>query len=67
MGMNRNIVTGSPLQNAAAILLGDVVTEDVAETGPDVEMISVSDTATENPAKRKRGRPSATGDRKSVV
>lgn len=57
MGRNRNFVTGSPLQNAAAILLGDIVTEEVTETGADVEMISVSDTPTEIPAKRKRGRP----------
>lgn len=61
LGTNRNIVTRSPLQNAAAILLGDVVTADATETSPDAEMISVSGSATEIRAKRKRGRPPEAG------
>lgn len=60
--MNRNIVTGSPLRNAAAILLADALTETATETGPLTEMISVTDAVSENPVKRKRGRPPKDGE-----
>jgi len=59
--MHRNNVTGSPLRNAAAILLGDELTEDVTETAVDQEIIFVTNPAPEIPVKRKRGRPSKEG------
>lgn len=50
------------MQEIAGFLLsGDAVTEDITETGPFAEMISVMEDAPEIPEKRKRGRPSKAG------
>lgn len=62
MDMNRNIVTGSPLRNAAATLLADAVTQIATETGPLTGKISLTDAVSENPEKRKRGRPPKDGE-----
>ncbi|WP_149338666.1 hypothetical protein [Neorhizobium sp. P12A] len=51
------------MQEIAGFLLsGDNVTEAATENGPSEEMISVTESVSEIPAKRKRGRPSKAGE-----